>query len=233
MISVKVSGQGLQSLQKALSKTAREGRRQIGSRWRSVLREAAAYGRGLIGGLFRGRGKRFRKAFRYSVRIRADDVVGRVGYLFSKKQDSWAWLGKAWEKGIHVRHRSKSGRVFVRGSRVSGHTREGRALARAGVSGSRKLWIPIGINRGPGGGASVSPSQFYQQFQGRSVVKQSKSGSLIAFAVTDGKLTPMFVLKDEVRHAQRPAATPTARKYLPIITDATGQQIFSNFRGLA
>lgn len=232
MLEIKQSGLSIESFRKAVDKLDKEYRKQVAATWRKHLREAASYGRGLISGLFGGRGRRLQRAFRYGVSTARGDVTGRVGYRPTRTKGSFWWLGRIYEGGATIRNRSKSGRLFIGGHRMSGASRQGRALRRAGISGSRKLWIPIASNRGADGAAIVSPSDFFHQYQGRSVVKAGAGGNPVAYRREGGSLVPMFVLKDQVPVPRRPAATPTANKFLPIIQDATGETLFSNMRGL-
>ncbi len=233
MFSLEQKGISIETFQKAVAKMDKEYRKQVAAAWRVRLREAAAYGRGLVSGLFGGRGKRVQRGFRYGVRTARNDVYGYVGYHPTKNKNSFWWLGRIYEGGGIIRNRSKSGRLFESGQRVSGASRRGRAMRRAGMTGSSKLWIPIASNRGGGGEAIVTPGQFFAEYRGRSVVKTGAGGNPIAYRREGGELIPMFVLKDQIPVKARPAATPTARKFLPIIQDATGEALFSNMRGLS
>lgn len=233
MIEIKQSGVSIENFRKAVQKLDREYRKNLAAAWRKRLREAATYGRSLISGLFGGRGKRLRAAFKYGVRVSTDDLIGRVGYRPTRAKGSFWWLGRIYEGGAMIRNRSKSGRLFTgQGQRVSGGSRLGRMMRRAGHTGSKALWIPIGANRAGDGSAVVTPSQFFAEFKGRSVVKMTPGGKRIAFAAQGGDLIPMFVLKDQIPVPARPVARPTAMKFFPKIVDDTGHTLFSNFRGV-
>lgn len=200
MIEIKQSGLSIATFRQAVQKLDREYRKQVAATWRKHLREAAAYGRGLISGFFGGRGKRLRRAFRFGVSTRGGDVIGRVGYLKSRRKTSAWWIGNIFEHGHNPARRKSSSRA----------------------------WIPL-----PGTGST--PAQFFAQYQGQSVVKPGPGGNLIAYRrVEEGALVPMFVLRksSEIKVAARPVATPTARRFFPIIADATGEAVYSNFRGL-
>ncbi|KKW45012.1 MAG: hypothetical protein UY96_C0034G0011 [Parcubacteria group bacterium GW2011_GWB1_56_8] len=224
MIKFEQKGDGVEKLRRAVDKFDREYRKQIATTWRKHFRAAAREARALISGLFGGRGIRLQRAFRAAVSMPRGDVLGRLGYIPPRNRTMkglaamgrksfdrsyfW-WLGRIYEGGATIRHR--------------GGTGKGR---------SGKVWVPIGDNRDAGGAARVRPAQFFSDYQGRSLVRRSAAGNLIAFRKEEEGLVPMFALKDQVSIKARPVAGPMARKFLPIIIDATGQTVFSNFRGI-
>lgn len=198
----------IDDFRRRVRRVEREWRKQVAQAIKAPLKEAVKYGRSLLRALFSGRGRRYQRAFVQQVRLKSDDLEARLGYIQPPGKGGsrkfW-WLGRVYEYG---------GRIRVRGGKRSG----------------KPVWIPVGDNRSGSGAAVISPGQFFTEFQGRSVVKMSSRGNLVAFRNDGAGLVPMFVLKASVAVKARPAVSPTAKKFSPIIHKAAGTKLFDNFR---
>ena len=205
-IELKQIGQGLQKVQKQLQKMKKEHVRQIAGVIRPNFREAVKSARTRLRILFKGRGKRLRRAFVSEIRTRPDNLIARLGYVKPRGKGGprrFHFLGRFYEQGASIRVRSKGG---------------------------GNLWVPVGENRSASGAPIVTAKDFFTNLAGRSVVKMSSRGNRIAFRRDGSELVPMFVLKTSVALKPRPVVGDTIRRFLPKIEKDAGQKLVNNFR---